>query len=81
MKKIAFIFILSFLVSGCYIPFPSIGKSDNQYMRRIDKRRPTTNIRSIQHRTPRLNSPTVVHCRKYMTEYGTVIERCFRHKL
>ena len=25
MKKIVFIFILSFLVSGCYIRYPSVG--------------------------------------------------------
>lgn len=88
MKKIIFIFILSFLTGGCYIPFPSIGKSGSEHIReRIDKRtskrldRRPDKRRPARYRAPRSKAHTVIHCRKYMSEYGTITERCFRHEL
>ena len=79
MKKIVFIFILSFLVGGCYIPFPSIGKSGSEHIRERIDRRPDKR-RPVRYRAPRSKAHTVIHCRKYM-EHGIITERCFRHEL
>ncbi len=84
MKKIIFIFILSFLVGGCHIPFPSIGKSGSEHIRERINKRPDRRIdkhRPVRYQAPRSRAHTIIHCRKYMSEYGIVTERCFRHEL
>ena len=54
MREIIFIFMLSFLLGGCYVPYPSVGKG--------------ATIRAYE-----------VHCQKFLTNHGRVIERCRRH--
>ena len=79
MKKTIFIFLLSFLVSGCYVPYPSIGKgAEHKRVQRSYQQYHNVRPRSYGIRyVPRRNGPQKVYCRKFIQNNRAIIERCY----
>ena len=89
MKKIIFIFTLSFLGSGCYIPFPNIGIGGKNYMHERNAQEEEYNYRAPRQRRrqyyhnnyrkshiPQRQQSSKLVCEKQMTSFGVVVQSC-----